>query len=335
MDPSAEMRYRLAVSGLTGDRLPRSALPLAARPGLQDSAPWSGLLSLHARVEGVQPDTWRDARLAQVFGPRGAIHLVPRDDVWVFTLGVLPVDDDRHAKVLRDARAVRRLLRDGPLDQRDVLDRLPELDGIRALRRAGATGTFVPVWNAVTTTLHPVPAATTDPAEARRELARRVFRHHGPAGIDDLRWHLDTTASSARAVLCDIEPELLSVGAGRYVTRDTEALFGDPPPPPPILLLPPDDPAIGRRTAHLHPPAVVRALWPKAPPPGAVLADGDVVGTWRRRGRRVTVGLWRSLGSSHLEEVERWVAGLPVPGARGPSVAVEGPEETSIGCAGS
>jgi len=78
----------------------------AARAGLQDSSPRSALLSLHARVEGIQPDAWRDPILAQVFGPRGAIYVVPRSDVGVFTLGLLPRSGDRMERINENARAV-------------------------------------------------------------------------------------------------------------------------------------------------------------------------------------------------------------------------------------
>ena len=39
-------------------RLSANALAAAAHAGLQDTAPRAGLLSLHARVDGVAPDTW-------------------------------------------------------------------------------------------------------------------------------------------------------------------------------------------------------------------------------------------------------------------------------------
>lgn len=59
---------------------------VAAFGGLHDSAPRSGLLALHARMEGVGPGSWQDQRLLQVWF-RWADYLVPRRDVGLFALG--------------------------------------------------------------------------------------------------------------------------------------------------------------------------------------------------------------------------------------------------------
>ena len=47
-----------------------ASLRRAAWAGLQDSAPRSALLSIHARVERTEPDTGEDPSLVQVWGPR-------------------------------------------------------------------------------------------------------------------------------------------------------------------------------------------------------------------------------------------------------------------------
>src|SRR5256885_13441100 len=71
-------------------RLPPGRLVDAAFAGLQDSAPRSAVLALHARVKDVSPSAWRDPRFVQVWGPRGAVYVVPSRDVAVFTLGRSP-----------------------------------------------------------------------------------------------------------------------------------------------------------------------------------------------------------------------------------------------------
>src|SRR5205807_7495369 len=71
-------------------RLPPGRLVDAAFAGLQDSAPRSAVLALHARVKDVSPTAWKDPRFAQVWGPRGAVYAVPSRDVAVFTLGRSP-----------------------------------------------------------------------------------------------------------------------------------------------------------------------------------------------------------------------------------------------------
>src|SRR5262249_6492277 len=59
-------------------RLPRGARSLrrAAWAGLTDSVPRSGLLSIHARIEGAHPGSWEDPALVQVWGPRYSTYVV-------------------------------------------------------------------------------------------------------------------------------------------------------------------------------------------------------------------------------------------------------------------
>src|SRR5438034_11308735 len=56
--------------GALDERVPKGSESLrrAAWAGLQDSMPRAALLSLHARVEGVEPSTWEDPSLAQLWG---------------------------------------------------------------------------------------------------------------------------------------------------------------------------------------------------------------------------------------------------------------------------
>ena len=48
--------------------------------------------------------------------------------------------------------------------------------------------------------------------------------------------------------------------------------------------------------------------------PGAVLVDGEIVGTWRRARADVTVESWRRLSSAEREAVEAEASGVPLPG---------------------
>ena len=79
-------------AGNLDQRLPPGtrSLRAAAWAGLQDSMPRAALLSLHARVEGTEPDAWEDPSLVQVWGPRFSAYVVAERDRAVFTLGRLP-----------------------------------------------------------------------------------------------------------------------------------------------------------------------------------------------------------------------------------------------------
>src|SRR5436305_11870599 len=58
--------------GALDERMPMGSQSLrrAAWAGLQDSMPRAGLLSFHARVDGVEFSTLDDPSLAQLWGPR-------------------------------------------------------------------------------------------------------------------------------------------------------------------------------------------------------------------------------------------------------------------------
>ena len=80
--------------GALDKRLPpeTDSLRTAAYAGLQDSMPRAALLSLHARVEGVDSATLGDPSLAQLWGPRYSTYVVAERDFAVFSLGRLPDD---------------------------------------------------------------------------------------------------------------------------------------------------------------------------------------------------------------------------------------------------
>ena len=81
-------------SGGLDERLPPGpdSLRAAAWAGLQDSMPRAALLSMHARVEGIEPGSWEDPSLVQVWGPRFSAYVVAERDRAVFTLGRMPDD---------------------------------------------------------------------------------------------------------------------------------------------------------------------------------------------------------------------------------------------------
>ena len=142
-------------------RLPFGAFADALYAGLQDTAPRAALLSLHARMEGVQPSTWEHPDLVQVWGPRRAVWLIPRDAVAAFTLGRLP----------RDAEACRRL--------HALADELLAGGSHPRLRAAAATGRFLLRWDTKTTTVIPARPPDADAEDARVELARRFLTWFG------------------------------------------------------------------------------------------------------------------------------------------------------------
>ena len=85
------LAFRRRVGGLEERSPPGPAsLERAAWAGLQDSMPRAALLSLHARVEGVEPSTWDDPSLTQLWGPRYNTYVVAKRDFALFSLGQAP-----------------------------------------------------------------------------------------------------------------------------------------------------------------------------------------------------------------------------------------------------
>src|SRR5438876_2031581 len=78
--------------GALDERLPEGpeSLQRAAWAGLQDSMPRAALLSLHARVEGVDPSGWEHPSLIQLWGPRYQVYVVAKRDFALFSLARLP-----------------------------------------------------------------------------------------------------------------------------------------------------------------------------------------------------------------------------------------------------
>ena len=153
------------------------SLRRAAWAGLQDSMPRAALLSLHARVDGVEPSTWEHPSLAQLWGHRYSTYVVPKRDFALFSLGRLPDD----AKGRRRAESMAERLH-AHLDGRRMADR--EVAGAlglgSAIRYAATTGTVAIRWEgARAPTVWMVDAPELDPADACRELARRYLRVSG------------------------------------------------------------------------------------------------------------------------------------------------------------
>jgi hypothetical protein len=320
LDRAQILAYRHQVSGF-GKRLATGGLVEAARPGLQDSSPRSGVISLHARVEGVTAEDWSDRRLVQVWGPRGAVYLISKDHLAMFTLGLLPRDPDRVNLLESNARKVLRALDGRPQRPANILDLVPAIPSQRELLWAATTGWFLPIWDASATAAYPAEPADADPEESRLELARLFFHYLGPATSRGLQWWTGGSPQDAAATIKALAPELATVDvAGEEVLmlRADVSTAQQAPPPDGLLMLPPEDVYINRICGPLLAPtaALHAQLYPQAPLPGALLLDGEIVATWRRRGRQFTVTPvpGRQVGDL-AERVAQAATALPLPGA--------------------
>src|SRR5438045_7517209 len=96
------------------------SLRRAAWAGLQDSMPRAALLSLHARVEAVEPSTWEDPSLIQLWGPRYQVYVVPKRDFALFSLARLPEAEKGRLRAQQMAERLHAHLRGRRLTDREA-----------------------------------------------------------------------------------------------------------------------------------------------------------------------------------------------------------------------
>ncbi len=157
-------------------------------------------------------------------------------------------------------------------------------------------------------------------ADPRFDVIRNYLRFYGPARIRDVAGFLDARAKdleerwpaeAVEVVITDVPP------AGRRVPRfvlaeDLEALgaTGSDDTTSAVRLVAPHDPYLQFRDRDLLVTDEARRkyLWPVLGRPGAMVADGEIVGTWRPRasGRKLSVRIepWRPLEARRRAEVE-------------------------------
>jgi hypothetical protein len=289
--------------------------------------PRAALLSLHARVEGVAPDSWEDPALVQVWGPRWAVYVVARKDVALFTVSRYP-DDARSRSVAQDMAAG--LL--AAIGKRRVKfdEAASFLSGDRnRIRYASATGTVAIRWDGARQPdvwLMPRPAVA--PADARREVARRHLHVYGPAtAIGFARWlgidpHQGRTTYAELAEAGEIVAVTTPMGDEFILASDEASVRRKPDSPAGVRLLPSGDAFTLMKGADrelLVPDATNRGrLWTPRVWPGAVMVDGEICGTWRRDQHRMTISAWRRLSVAELERVESEALSFPLPGLTKP-----------------
>ena len=316
--------------GALDERMPMGSQSLrrAAWAGLQDSMPRAALLSLHARVEGVEPSTWEDPSLTQLWGPRYSTYVVPKRDFALFSLGRLP---DNAKGRLRAERMAERL--HAHLDGRRMTDReAGRALGIgNALRYAATTGTVAIRWEgARAPILWTVAAPEINPVDACRELARRYLHVFGPATAGGFAGWAGISRRSAAVAFASLEESLLPVrsplGDEWLLAEDEPTMRAAEAPAAPARLLPSGDAYFlldGAQRTLLVPRADQRSrLWTPRVWPGALLVDGEIRGTWRRAQLTVRIDAWARLARGARDAVEAEAGTLPLPGVDRPIEAV-------------
>ncbi|SDM87667.1 Winged helix DNA-binding domain-containing protein [Geodermatophilus siccatus] len=315
--------------------------------GVQDTGPDGGLWALALR--GVDTAALDGDELATAWTIRGAPHLYRRADLPGVVAATAPFSDADAGKRIFDAArpleaagignlealdtvaAAMRSLVTAPMVKGEVSGRLNELlpePYQRSCRPCGAVhvhempfrlaalraglelepGTSPPV-------LRPVPGlAPAETVPPHLDVVRGHLRLLGPATPKLVAGYLDAPVKDVQARWPEDAVEVTVDGERRWLLAEDADRVDDVPPAAGVLLLGPFDPFLQARDRPLlvDDPGRAKALWPVLGRPGAVLADGEVAGTWRPRkaGSTLTVAveLWAPLPREAVTEAAERLA---------------------------
>jgi hypothetical protein len=315
------LAFRRRVGGLD-ERVPMTASSLrrAAWAGLQDSMPRAALLSLHARIESVEPSTWEHSSLAQLWGPRYSTYVVPKRDFALFSLGRLPDNEKGRRRAEQIAELIHAHLDGVRMTDREIHNALGTGN---AIRYAATTGTLAIRWEGARAPLvWTVAAPKITPAAASRELARRYLHVFGPTTPESFARWAGISRRAGGDAFAALDGSLLPVasplGAEWLLAEDEPEVRERETVGAPARLLPSGDAYFlldGVERELLVPDADRRArLWTSRVWPGALLVDGEIRGTWRRAQHLVRIEAWSRLSPASRDAVEAEAATLPLPG---------------------
>jgi hypothetical protein len=165
-----------------------------------------------------------------------------------------------------------------------------------------------------------------DPYEACLELARRYLHIFGPATPEAFARWAGIRAPRAIAAFETLGTSLTLVrtpiGDAWILSQDEPLFRASPGPAAPARLLPSGDTWFllqGADRELLVPDEHHRrALWTPRVWPGALLVEGETVGTWRRAEHVLTIQPWGRLSSAQRDAVEAEASSLPLPGINRP-----------------
>ena len=212
--------------GALDERMPAGSESLrrAAWAGLQDSMPRAALLSLHARVDGVESSTWEDPSLAQLWGPRYHTYVVAKRDFALFSLGRLPESVKGRLRAERMAEQSHAHLDGRQMTDREVGRALGVGNG---LRYAATTGTVASAGRArvrrrfgrssLRSSTRPTPVASSLDATSASSGPRRLGG--SPAGRESPGGRPLTHSRRSRDCCCRFERHVATSGCSRRTSR--------------------------------------------------------------------------------------------------------------------
>ena len=317
--------------------MPKSSKSLrrAAWAGLQDSMPRAALLSLHARVEGVEPSTWEDPSLAQLWGPRYSTYVVPKRDFALFSLGRLPDSAKGRERAERMAELMHAHLDGSRGTDREVGQRARHLERVQVRRddghgcdplggRASADRLDGPRRRRST---RPMRAASS--LDATSTSSGRPLLTGSPAGQGSRGARRPMHSPRSKDRFCRSDRRSATSGCSQTTSR--------PCAPPRRPLRPraccraatPTSCSTGRSGSFSFRGRISgERLWTSRVWPGALLVEGEIRGTWRRAQHTVRIDAWARLSRREARRDRgrgpRPAAARPRPGHRGRLVELKG-----------
>jgi DNA glycosylase AlkZ-like len=195
------------------------------------------------------------------------------------------------------------------------------------LRYAATTGTVAIRWDgARAPTVWTVVAAEVEPADARRELARRYLRVFGPATADGFARWAGISRRSATDAFASLGGSLLPVrsplGDEWLLAEDEPEFRAAETAAAPARLLPSGDAYFllngAERELLIPREDQQQRLWTPRVWPGALLVEGVIRGTWRRAQHTVRIDAWARLSRGARNAIEAEANALPLPGVDRP-----------------
>ncbi|MBB1159709.1 winged helix DNA-binding domain-containing protein [Amycolatopsis dendrobii] len=274
-----------------------------------------------------------DQRLALVWSHRGAPHFHRRADLPELTAALVPIDDpDALARMLwqkkdiqaadespvdivfTTARAIRKVVTkpmtkgvvSGEITKllppsfsrwcrpcnathvHEQLMRVASLHGGARLEAGQSPATLAPLEGRGRMSTRPVPAAVS-------RVLQQYLRFNGPATPGDAAGFVGTAKTCITKTWPSAVTEVKVDSRRAFIPDDQLAALENPPSPAGVRLLPPLDPYTQSRDKAVLVPDKARAkeVWKILGSPGALLVDGEILGTWRMKasGKRLAFTL--------------------------------------------
>ncbi|MBC8092098.1 MAG: winged helix DNA-binding domain-containing protein [Pseudonocardia sp.] len=296
--------------------------------GVQDTPPGTTAgPAIRARVRS-PGDLALSPGLALVHSLRGAMHVHRARDLPLLVAALRPEDADDGGAVDQVAEAMIEVLSDdAPRTKGELSTEITGIlpppirpwcqvcrvdhvdDGLFRMATLPAGLQLRPVGHRSAGFFRVTLPSVAEPAPARRELLRRFLRRCGPTCPKDLAAWIGITPAIARRWWELLADELVEVRVdGKRLWMHTEdlAVARAAAAPTAVWLLPPYDPLVEvtNRELLLTDKERRQQLWRAVANPGAVLLAGDVIGTWRRRRKVITVCAFKPFSTAQQRMVQ-------------------------------